>query len=53
MTYCRCETHRPVVVEVTEFVGETLHVIWLQSRCVVDHIEVSWRDSALTHTLTH
>ena len=46
-------THRPVVVKVTELVGESLHVIWLQSRRVRDDIEVGGGDSALTNTLTH
>ena len=47
------KTDRPVVVKVAEFVGESLHMIWLESRCVTYHIEVGGRDSALTHTLTH
>ena len=47
------ETHRPVVVEVAEFVGEPLHVVWFQASGVVDDVEVGWGDCALTHALTH
>lgn len=46
-------THGPVVVEVTEFIGKSLHVIWLQTSGIVDHIEVSRGNCSLTHTLAH
>ena len=46
-------TYRPVVVEMTQLVGESLHVIWLEARRITDDIEVGGRDSALTDTLTH
>ena len=46
-------TYRPVVVEVAEFVGESLHVVWLESRGVTDHIEVGGGHRPLTNTLTH
>ena len=51
--YPLLKTHRPVVVEVAEFVGEPLHVVWFEATGVVDDVEVGWGDSSLTHTLTH
>lgn len=45
-------TYRPVVVEVAEFVGQSLHVVRLQSRGVIDDVEVGGRDCSLTDTLT-
>lgn len=46
-TYC------PVIVEVAELIGESLNVIWFESRCVPDDIEVGWSDSPLTDALAH
>ena len=46
-------TYRPVIVEMTQFVSEPLHVVRLECRCVMDDIEMSWGDSTLADTLTH
>ena len=35
-------THRPVVVEMTQFVGEPLHVVRFESTRVIDDVEVCW-----------
>ena len=48
-----CTTHGPVIVEMAELVSESLHVVGLESRSVVDDVEVCWGDCALTHGLTH
>lgn len=45
--------HWPVVVEVTELVGEPLDVVWLKPRGIADHIEMCGCDRPLTHTLAH
>ena len=45
-------SHRPVVVEVTEFVGEPLHVVRLEATRVKDDVEMSWSNCPLTNTLT-
>ena len=34
--------YRPVVVEMTEFVGQFLKVIWLESCVVPNDVVVSW-----------
>jgi len=43
------EPYRPVVVEVAEFVGKTLHVVWLESSRVMDDVVVSWCHGSLAH----
>ena len=42
-------TYWPVVVEMTQLVGESLHVVRLEARCVMDDIEAGRTDSTLTH----
>ena len=46
-------THRPVVVEMAEFVSESLHVVGTQATGVTYNVEVSWSDSPLPHRLAH
>ena len=50
--YVGAMSYRPVVVEVGQLVGESLHVVWLEPRGVLYHVEVSGRDSTLSHRLT-
>ena len=45
-------THRPVVVEVAQLVGEPLHVVGFEATGVTDDVEVGRSDRPLTHTLT-
>ena len=45
--------YRPIVVEMAHLVGQPLKVVWLQTRRVTDHIEVSGCDGPLTDTLAH
>ena len=47
------DSARPVVVQVTQFVGQLLQVIWGEARVIPDHIIGRWVDSALSHTLGH
>lgn len=47
------QTHLPVVVHVTELVGEPLHVVWLQTVGVVDDVVVSGGDAPSTDSLAH
>ena len=42
-------TYRPVVVEMTQLVGESLHVVRLETRCIMDDIEAGWSDGTLTY----
>ena len=44
--------HRPVVVEVAEFVGEPLHVVRFQATRIIDDVEMGGSDCSLTNTLT-
>ena len=44
--------HRPVVVEVAEFVGEPLHVVRFQATRVIDDVEMGGSDCSLMNTLT-
>ena len=46
------ESHRPVVVEVAEFVRKPLHVVRLEACGVPDDVEVGGSDCSLTDTLT-
>ena len=48
-----CQTDRPVVVEVAQLVGQTLHVIRLQLSRVMDHVVVGRSHGSLTHRLGH
>ena len=50
---CNTRAHRPVVVEVAQLVGEPLHVVWLESRCVIDNVETGGRDCSLANRLAH
>jgi len=43
----------PVVVHVAEFVGESLHVIWLEATAVKYHIVVRRCDTTKAHSLTY
>ncbi len=45
------KSYRPVVVQMAELVGESLHVIGLHSAGIVDNIVVSGSDCALPHGL--
>ena len=45
--------HLPVVVHVAELVGESLHVIRLQSAGVVDNVVVGWGDASKADSLAH
>ena len=46
-------THRPVVVQVTELVGQPLEVVGFESRGVGDDVVVRRSHRALTDTLAH
>ena len=46
-------THRPVVIEVAELVGQPLHVVWTKPGCVTNDIEVSRSDGTLAYTLAN
>ena len=43
--------YRPVVVEMAELVGQSLHVIRLQLSRVMNHVVVSWCHRSLADTL--
>lgn len=57
VSVCACERgctyYLPVVVEVAQLVGKPLHVVRFEATAVVDHIVVSGRYAAHTHSLTH
>lgn len=46
-------SYRPVEIRVTQLVDETLHVVGLQPRLVVDHVVVRGRHGALAYALAH
>lgn len=46
-------THRPVVIQVAQFVGQFLDVIWLQIGSVPDDIVMRWCHCSLVDTLWH
>lgn len=43
----------PVIIQVTKFVGESLHVVWFEAAAVVHHVVVSRGDAAQAHGLAH
>ena len=53
MPYQSASTYRPVIVEVTEFVGKSLHVIWFESWGIVDDVVMSGSYCTLAHRLRH
>lgn len=46
-------THRPIVVEVAKFVGESLDMVWLEVRGIPNDVVVGGGDGALPYTLRH
>mgnify|MGYP001339087262 FL=1 len=44
---------RPVIVQVTQLVGQLLQVVRSEARVIPDHIIGRWVDGALPHTLGH
>lgn len=46
-------SYLPVVVHVTELVGEPLHVVRFESARVVHHVVVRWGDAAQANGLAH
>lgn len=47
------DTHRPVVIDVAEFVGQPLDVVRLQATAVIDDIIVCWGHTPTSHSLAH
>lgn len=44
---------RPIVIQVTHFVGEHLHAFWWQTERVINDIVACWRNRSLTYGLTY
>ena len=47
------DAHWPVVVEMTQLVSESLYVVRLETRCVIDDVEAGGCDCPLANRLTH
>lgn len=46
-------THRPVVVQMTKLVGQTLQVIWFQTVGVIKHVVICRVHCSLAGVLTY
>ena len=51
--YAHVRTYRPVVIQVTHLVAQSLVVIWFEASCVPNDIVVSRGHSSLSHRLTY
>lgn len=54
LTWCwNTNSAWPVVVQVSHFVGESLHVTWFQIQTILNNNVMSWTHCALPYMLGH